>query len=173
MTLAGGHVSSRSDDHEQAVAQEIASIEAQLENLRALITTSSVATVQIGTSGLTLTQGAFVKLLIADRRARNEQFPAALFADPAWDILLDLYVAHADGLLISVTSAVIAADVPASTALRWISHMTKQGYLRRSPDPHDRRRVHVELAENAITRIENYLQAVSKKWGVIIRDSER
>jgi hypothetical protein len=43
---------------------------------------------------------------------RARYFKRELFKDPAWDILLDLYVARADGRGISVSSACIASGAP-------------------------------------------------------------
>lgn len=170
MTFAGRDAKQRSDEREYMVAQEFASIEAQLENLRALITVPDQATTQLNKSKANLSSRAFAKRLIADRHARYTEFPSELFADPAWDILLDLFVAFADGLRISVSSAMIAANVPPTTALRWIALMTDRGYLVRVPDPRDRRRVHVELANNAVMRIQSYLEGIASKWGVNLID---
>ena len=166
MTFAGGDAIQRSAEHEHTVAQEFASIEAQLENLRALITVSNQATSQLNNPKTILSSSAFAKQLIADRRARYTEFPSELFADPAWDILLDLFVAYADGLRISVSSAVIAANVPPTTALRWIALMTDRGYLVRAPDPLDRRRVYVALAKDTLMRVQSYLEGIASKWGI-------
>jgi hypothetical protein len=172
MTFTGGDAKQRSDEHEHTVAQEFASIEAQLENLRALITLPNQSTMQLSKLKTVLSSGAFAKQLIADRRARYAEFPSELFADPAWDILLDLFVAYADGLCISVSSAVIAANVPPTTALRWIALMTDRGYLIRARDPHDGRRVHVALAEDTIIRVRSYLEGIATKWGIdLIKDA--
>ena len=46
-------------------------------------------------------------------------FGEGLFADPAWDIMLDLFAARIEGKDITVSSAGIAACVPPTTALRW------------------------------------------------------
>jgi hypothetical protein len=54
-------------------------------------------------------------------RLRSQHFVPALFADPAWDILLDLAAARIDGRMVAVSSLCIAAAVPATTALRWIT----------------------------------------------------
>jgi DNA-binding MarR family transcriptional regulator len=72
-----------------------------------------------------------------------------LFADPAWDMLLDLFVAKGEGRSISVSSLCIAAGVPASTAHRWIQALVRAGTVRRRADPLDRRRVYVEITEHA------------------------
>ncbi len=55
------------------------------------------------------------------RRLRERMFGNPdLFADPAWDILIDLFIASEEGRKISVSSACIASAVPTTTALRWI-----------------------------------------------------
>src|SRR5207248_1300212 len=69
-----------------------------------------------------------------------------LFADPAWDMLLDLLQAEIAQLRVPVSSLCIAAAVPATTALRWLKAMVAQGVFVRRADPHDGRRAFVELA---------------------------
>lgn len=73
-----------------------------------------------------------------------------LFADPAWDILLDLYAAHARGHRISIGSATIAAAVPPTTALRYIDALQKHGLIARQADPRDKRRFYLVPTETAI-----------------------
>ena len=54
--------------------------------------------------------GTLARTLYAARRMRAKLFgDADLFAEPAWDILLDLYTAHCEGKLLPVTSACIGA----------------------------------------------------------------
>lgn len=60
----------------------------------------------------------FVRDIIRQRRAREQDLPANLFADPAWDILLDLTAARIEQKRVSVSSLCIAAAVPSTTALR-------------------------------------------------------
>jgi hypothetical protein len=55
------------------------------------------------------------------RRLRGMMFESAyLFADPAWDILIDLFIASEEDQRISVSSACIGSAVPTTTALRYI-----------------------------------------------------
>ncbi|MEM1131964.1 MAG: hypothetical protein AAGH53_03415 [Pseudomonadota bacterium] len=103
--------------------------------------------VGVGDSVIT---AAEVRQLIAQRRLRDRLFEGDLFADPAWDILLDLYASHLENISISVSSLCIAAAVPPTTALRWVSLMTRHGILQRRPDSEDKRRVYIELSEQAI-----------------------
>lgn len=58
-----------------------------------------------------------LRKIIRARRARDDVFGKDLFADPAWDILLDLAIARAENKQVSVTSLCIASGVPATTAL--------------------------------------------------------
>ena len=82
------------------------------------------------------------------RRSRDRIFPDEdLFGDPAWDILLDLVYAERDHKSVSVTSACMAASVPPTTALRWVSILESRGYLERMQDKLDGRRRYVMLTE--------------------------
>ena len=74
-----------------------------------------------------------VRSVIRARRLRARYFPEELFADPAWDMLLDLLQAEISHLRVPVSSLCIAAAVPATTALRWLKTMVQQGvFIRRA-----------------------------------------
>lgn len=107
-----------------------------------------------------------VRAVIRARRLRARFFSEELFADPAWDMLLDLLQAEIAQLRVPVSSLCIAAAVPATTALRWIKAMTEQGLFVRRPDPHDGRRVYVELAPTASDAMRRYFAEVGKPAAV-------
>ena len=107
-----------------------------------------------------LPDAASIRALIARRQARARFFDAELFADPAWDILLDLTAARAERRKVSVTSLCIAAGVPATTALRWISQMVESDLLVRIPDPHDRRRAHIALSDSTADVMARYFAEI-------------
>lgn len=102
-----------------------------------------------------------IRQMIRRRRMRDQFFPAELFADPAWDILLDLYAARLEGHSVSVSSLCIAAAVPATTALRWIRSMTEAGLLQRDADPRDGRRVFIALGDAAVEGLDRYFDAIA------------
>ena len=106
--------------------------------------------------------------IIKLRRLRERFFPPDLFADPAWDILLDLKAAAQEGQHVSVSSLCIAAAVPPTTALRWISAMTDSGMLVRRQDPADARRVFIELSPETSAKMDDYIVAVSTRFVPII-----
>jgi DNA-binding MarR family transcriptional regulator len=101
-----------------------------------------------------------VRSVIRARRLRARYFQEELFADPAWDMLLDLLQAELSHLRVPVSSLCIAAAVPATTALRWLKTMVNQGLFIRRADPHDGRRVFVELAPEASHALRRYFADV-------------
>ncbi len=103
-----------------------------------------------------------VRRMLRQRRMREQYFPADLFADPAWDMLLDLYAARLERQPVSVSSLCIAAAVPATTALRWIKTMTDAGLFVREADPHDGRRIFIALAEGAYDALARYFEALEE-----------
>ena len=103
-----------------------------------------------------------VRSVIRARRLRSRFFAEDLFADPAWDMLLDLLQAEIAQLRVPVSSLCIAAAVPATTALRWLKSMTDKGLFVRRADPHDGRRVFVELSSNASMAMRRYFAEVGR-----------
>ena len=103
-----------------------------------------------------------VRQVIRARRLRARYFDEELFADPAWDMLLDLLQAEIAQHRVPVSSLCIAAAVPATTALRWIKTMTDASLFRRRADPHDGRRVFVELSPVASEAMRRYFGEVGK-----------
>lgn len=89
---------------------------------------------------------AFLESQFRIRRLRARHLPALSLGEPAWDILLDLAVAQYWRRETSVTSLCIAADVPSTTALRWINSMTREGLIVRRPCQRDGRRSFLAIA---------------------------
>ncbi len=113
--------------------------------------------VQPMTADVASAAGARVRALIRARRARDQFFRGELFADPAWDMLLDLMAARMEHKRVSVSSLCIAAAVPATTALRWIKSMTDEGLFVRRADNNDGRRIFIELSERTAAAMHAYL----------------
>jgi len=90
---------------------------------------------------------------------------ADLFADPAWDMLLDLSAARMEGRRVSVSSLCIAAAVPTTTALRWIKTLVDRAIFVRESDPADARRAFIGMAPGTSTAMEACLEAVLNQPG--------
>lgn len=102
-----------------------------------------------------------VRRIIRQRQLRTRFFDGELFADPAWDMLLDLTAARAEHQRVSVTSLCIASGVPPTTALRWIGQMTDAGLFQRVEDDADRRRAFIALSERSADAMARYFADVS------------
>lgn len=97
-----------------------------------------------------------------DRRRRGDIFAdPALFGEPAWDILLDLFIAAKDRKRLPVTSACIGAAVPATTALRWLTVLEEKGLIIRENDTNDARRVFVRLSAEGYEKMVAYFADVA------------
>lgn len=90
---------------------------------------------------------AKARSLLAERRARSRFLPAELFHEPAWDMLLALFVAQHDRRVMNVKTLVGHSDAPATTSQRWIDHLAKLGLIDRVTDTVDRRRIEVQLSD--------------------------
>jgi hypothetical protein len=107
----------------------------------------------------------------ADRRRREKLFPGDLFGEPAWDILLDLFVNAKNGKRVSVSSACIGAAVPTTTALRWVAVLEAQGHIVREDDPRDARRAFLHLSAEAYARMLDYFSAETAGLGALVTEN--
>ena len=103
-----------------------------------------------------------VRRIIRQRQLRGRFLDPELFADPAWDMLLDLTAAAAEKVRVSVSSLCIAASVPPTTALRWIRQMTEAGLLARIDDDQDRRRAFITLTERSRAAMTSYFRELGE-----------
>jgi hypothetical protein len=105
---------------------------------------------------------AAVRLMLRARRLRDRFFETDLFADPAWDMLLDLLLARLERRSVAVSSLCIAASVPPTTALRWIKRLTDEGLFVRNADPRDGRRVFIDLSNVAAHALASYFEGLRR-----------
>jgi DNA-binding MarR family transcriptional regulator len=92
------------------------------------------------------------------RRERERLFGAHLFGDPAWDLLIYLFLAMEDGRGVTITEACSAASVPTSTALRYVAYLTDRKLLVRVADPRDKRAALLYLSESGRDKLLELLQ---------------
>jgi hypothetical protein len=109
---------------------------------------------------------AFIRRLLKVRRDRDRYFPSEIFADPAWDMLLDLMAAQLEQRDVPVSSLCIAAAVPTTTALRWIRSLTEAGLFVRRMDPADARRTYISLSAEAASAMMAWLRVFSEQFAV-------
>ncbi|MCB2077984.1 MAG: MarR family transcriptional regulator [Novosphingobium sp.] len=100
--------------------------------------------------------------LYAERLKRSRHIDTKLLGEPAWNILLDLYIANGKGQALSVTSVTIGSGVPSTTALRWITVLETEGLITRHPDLNDGRRYLLTLARKGVEIMDKYFQEITR-----------
>ena len=95
-----------------------------------------------------------VRRVLKLRASRNHIFSKALFGEPAWDMLLQLYDAQLQGRTECITGLCEASGVPQTTALRWISCLEDRKLIRKEQDAFDQRRILLSLTDKALAAME-------------------
>lgn len=98
------------------------------------------------------------RLILAANRARDEHFGRGTFGDPAWEMLLILYLRECGGACSTMTGLVSAQEAPCSTAARWLNHLCQQGAICRDYRAELGMEV-VELTASGRRSVERYLDA--------------
>jgi len=92
------------------------------------------------------------------RRLRSQYFPAELFSDPCWEMLLDLYDASLAGAEVTVTSLGAASGVPQTTALRRMETLQSHNLIVRAEDKADKRRTIIKLSDGGMQAVESFFE---------------
>lgn len=98
------------------------------------------------------------KRLAKIRRSKKSILTSPIFVEPAWDMMLDLFVAQSMKRDIGLTSVAMASGVPLSTALRHLRVMEMQELVKRYPDEKDGRVCNVRLTDKAVSQMRDILQ---------------
>jgi hypothetical protein len=102
--------------------------------------------------------------LYSERIYRSGQFNPALFGEPAWDMLLDLFIQKVAGRRVSTTSLCLGANVPQTTGLRYIALLEAEGLVVRYAAPDDRRLSLVDFTADGFKRMRQYLSLTMTRF---------
>lgn len=103
---------------------------------------------------------ARIRRLLKARRLRESRLGINFFADPAWDIVLEVFAATLGGQRISVSGVCQAGSVPDTTALRWVKKLEQEGWFVRRADPTDARRFWIELSAEAFVKLQSFFEGI-------------
>jgi DNA-binding MarR family transcriptional regulator len=101
---------------------------------------------------------AYAHRLLRPKHLNDEE----IFGEPAWDILLDLYVHQAQNEKVSVKSACIESGAPTTTALRWLNILEMKGLVNSLEDPDDSRRRLIRLTAEGYEAMTRYLNEIAR-----------
>lgn len=104
---------------------------------------------------------AKARLFLSSRLAREQYFHRELFGEPAWEILLALYVIEDAGARFTISKLAECIDSPLSTVVRWVKTLEEQSLVSRVQHPTDRRIVFVRLLDKGSTALDDYFRAMS------------
>lgn len=103
---------------------------------------------------------ARARIVLNSRRLRCRYFSPAIFGEPAWDILLVLYVTDVSGDRQTIGKLAEWITTPPSTVFRWAGYLERERLIERSPHPTDRRIVFIKLSDKGRQGLDSYLQAL-------------
>jgi hypothetical protein len=63
------------------------------------------------------------------RRERQRLFGPSIAADPAWDILLDLFIARIEGREVTISTAAATIGSSEPTLLRWVAQLIENKFV--------------------------------------------
>jgi hypothetical protein len=104
---------------------------------------------------ISLTQLA--ESIIEARRRRAQIFNPAMFGEPAWELLLTLFVMDRQGPRLTIGRLAQVAGIKLTTALRWLEYLEDQAFVRREQHPTDARTAFIELTDKARDMLRLYL----------------
>jgi DNA repair protein RadC len=84
-----------------------------------------------------------------------------LFGDPAWEMLVDLFIHECERKPISVSALCVTPSIPMSSAIRLCQKLSDAGMIVRIPDLYDGRRTFVRLSPGTSHLIRAYFLAGS------------
>jgi DNA-binding MarR family transcriptional regulator len=99
---------------------------------------------------------ACARRLYQERQRRADHFGAQMFGEPAWEMLLILYLEEG-GERQSQTRLADLSGAARSTAMRWIDYLVRKGLAHREDHPTDKRRNFIALSDKGRQLLELYL----------------
>ena len=94
------------------------------------------------------------------RRLRQRFFNAIMFGEPAWDVLLMLYICEQSFGRLTMSRLAEWVEAPLTTVGRWVKYLEDEQLAQRESHPTDRRTVFISLRDKGRTALDSYLSRV-------------
>lgn len=95
------------------------------------------------------------------RKSRSGLFPASMFNEPAWDMLMALYVAHE---VSAAADLARSTNTPITTAMRWIEYLEAHKLIVREASSADRRAHLIRLTDLGRSNMDALFSDVIAQW---------
>jgi len=97
------------------------------------------------------------RTILEARRRRAETFNPTMFGEPAWELLLTLFVMDREGPRLTIGRLAEIGGIKLTTALRWLEYLEDQALVQRERHPNDARTAFIELTDKARVALRVYL----------------
>lgn len=91
-----------------------------------------------------------------NRRRRRAIFEPSMFGEPAWDMLLALYILDVSGQRQATGALMQFSGAPITTARRWLDYLVGNGLVLKSHHPTDQRVMFVSLTDKGRKALDMY-----------------
>lgn len=98
--------------------------------------------------------------ILGARRVRAEHLNAPIFSEPAWDMLLELYIRETSGASSTTAQLYSVQGAPSSTASRWLDVLESAGLIARRRILINGNSELIHLTSRGRTALDDYLTAV-------------
>lgn len=98
-----------------------------------------------------------------DRQSRSAFVGSReIFGEPAWDMLLDLFIKQTEEEEITCKCANLSDEAPLSTEVRWLKVLEQHGLISCQPDPDDGARSLIHLTPVGYEGMLRYLESIAR-----------
>lgn len=102
---------------------------------------------------------------LTERARRFDYFRTELFADSAWDILLQLYCSELSEDTVTVTHVAEKVKAPSTTIIRWIHMLECDQLVARQIGPQPGGRVYLALTQKGLDAMHDYFREDASRSG--------
>lgn len=98
------------------------------------------------------------------RGRRTEGFGRAMFGEPAWDMLLAMYIAEQRGDRATIAELAAVSGASPSVALRWLNFLVAEGLAGQEIHPERSDALAIQLTDRSRRALEHYLGTTLAEW---------
>lgn len=104
------------------------------------------------------------KRIFEERRMRSQHFTDRdLFGEPAWDILLQLFLGHSNRRGVKIEDVTITSGLTMTSALRLLEFLEHKGLIFAYRGEENTRQIYLRLSSRGLLEMAQYLDRVARR----------